>query len=144
MNFVGRHAIHKNEEGRVFIDRNGKLFEYILDYLRNGEWDIPRDDSLVAKLNREIKYFGLEQEEIEGIEEWVFAEHPKFGIGQNMVISNNGTAADHGAGWGSVLGNLEFKNGGVYYWEIKINDMKRYAEIGTRIFFDFSHFKRNR
>jgi len=28
--FSGRHAIKKNEEGRVFIDRDGKYFEYFL------------------------------------------------------------------------------------------------------------------
>jgi arginine utilization protein RocB len=57
--FSGRHTLHKNEEGRIFIDRNGKLFEYILDYLRDGEWIVTADPELLARLHREMEYYGL-------------------------------------------------------------------------------------
>jgi hypothetical protein len=33
--FSGRHPL-KLKNGRVFIDRNPKVFELVLDYLRNG------------------------------------------------------------------------------------------------------------
>ena len=37
---------------RIFIDRNGKIFEYILDYLRNpNEWSPPENKELVEKLS---------------------------------------------------------------------------------------------
>ena len=149
--FSGRHSIHKNDEGRVFIDRNGKLFEYILDYLRNGEWDFPKDDSLLAKLNREINYFGLElEEEVEECEKWVFANHPEFGIGKKWEFSNNGTTArcNHGAPGlfaSSVLGNIELKKDKIYYWEIKVEDMNLCLDIGIliRIFFEYLYSNRN-
>jgi hypothetical protein len=48
--FSGRHKIVKNEEGRVFIDRDGKMFRFILDFLRNGEWDFPDDPYLKKKI----------------------------------------------------------------------------------------------
>lgn len=48
----------KDEDGRYFIDRNGKIFEYVLDYLRDG--DIPSDKSLYCQLLREANFFLLD------------------------------------------------------------------------------------
>jgi len=47
--FSGRFENQKNDEGRIFIDRDGKLFEYILEFLRNDEWDLPEDLQLRKK-----------------------------------------------------------------------------------------------
>jgi len=33
--FSGRYALKKDEDGSYFIDRNGQLFEPILEWLRN-------------------------------------------------------------------------------------------------------------
>ncbi|KAL6080628.1 putative BTB/POZ domain-containing protein kctd15-like [Balamuthia mandrillaris] len=58
--FSGRHEIIKNDEGRVFIDRDGKLFRYILDFLRNNEWDLPHHKPhLLRKIRKEIDFYGL-------------------------------------------------------------------------------------
>jgi hypothetical protein len=35
--FSGRHELEKDDDGRVFIDRDGELFKYVLQYLREGE-----------------------------------------------------------------------------------------------------------
>ena len=85
--FSGRHSLNKNEEGRIFIDRNGKLFEYVLDYLRNGEWYLPDDIHTLMKLYREIEYFGLTSPKLQY---WKFEEHSKYEIGKGLEISNNG------------------------------------------------------
>lgn len=58
--FSGRHQVVKDEKGRVFIDRDGKLFRYILDFLRNDEWDLPNNDPyLLRKILQEIDFYGL-------------------------------------------------------------------------------------
>ena len=47
-------------DGRYFIDRNGQLFQHILDYLRDGEsWDVPSDLDLCRSLLREARFFCL-------------------------------------------------------------------------------------
>ena len=33
--FSGRHPIKLTKDGKVFIDRNPKAFEYVIEYLRN-------------------------------------------------------------------------------------------------------------
>ena len=37
----GRFASTKDKDGNFFVDRSGKYFEYILDYLRTGKWRVP-------------------------------------------------------------------------------------------------------
>lgn len=59
--FSGRHSLICNSKGYYFLDRDGKLFRYILNYLRNKEISIPRDNSqLIEDLLREAEYFQLE------------------------------------------------------------------------------------
>jgi hypothetical protein len=55
-----KFAPPKEIDGAVFLDRNPKIFEYVLDYLRNGcrvVFDIP--DNLVKSVCAEAEYFGL-------------------------------------------------------------------------------------
>lgn len=44
-------------DGTYFIDRNGALFGYLLDYLRNGRVHVP--ESLCHAVIQEAEYFGL-------------------------------------------------------------------------------------
>ena len=47
--------------GRIFIDRNGKIFDHILDFLRNGsEWMLPEKHDLVKRIYLEAKFYGIE------------------------------------------------------------------------------------
>lgn len=50
-----------DEEGRVFIDRNGELFDHVLDYLREGpeRWSIPADETLAHRLAQEFEFYQL-------------------------------------------------------------------------------------
>ena len=34
--FSGKHQLRTDDIGRVYLDRSGKQFDYILDYLTNG------------------------------------------------------------------------------------------------------------
>jgi len=58
---AGREVVMKDTEGNVFIDRDGSLFKFVLEYLRDGStWKMPEDDQyLLARLIREFKFFGL-------------------------------------------------------------------------------------
>lgn len=78
--FSGRFPIKKNEEGRVFIDRDASLFSIVLEYLRDGEFDIPEDSKIVSKLLREVKYYGLT-----GMEELLSKE---ISVGENTSNTN--------------------------------------------------------
>jgi len=46
-------------KGRIFIDRNGELFTYILDYLRTGEIDFPELDLYRPRVIREAEFYNL-------------------------------------------------------------------------------------
>ncbi|CEM10785.1 unnamed protein product [Vitrella brassicaformis CCMP3155] len=57
---TGRLLLPQDEEGFLFIDRNGRYFEYILDYLRSGTWDVP--SSLDRHVKRECRFYSLSPE----------------------------------------------------------------------------------
>ena len=46
-------------DGSYFIDRNGEVFGYILDYLRTQTLVVPRDPVLYVVLRRELCFYGL-------------------------------------------------------------------------------------
>ncbi|KAM7540926.1 hypothetical protein Aperf_G00000046790 [Anoplocephala perfoliata] len=49
-----------DKKGRVFIDRNGEIFSYILDYLRNPKSAIlPRSSDALDRLRQEAEYYNL-------------------------------------------------------------------------------------
>lgn len=51
----------RDSEGRIFVDRNGRIFEYILDYLRSDFLDInllPQLDKNMVK--RELDFYGID------------------------------------------------------------------------------------
>ena len=45
-------SLARDSKGRVFIDRDGVLFRYILDYLRNGSLILP--DNFQVRIQRNI------------------------------------------------------------------------------------------
>ena len=58
--FSGRHHITCNSKGYYFIDRDGKLFRYIINYLRTQEINLPSDNpELILELLVEAEYFQL-------------------------------------------------------------------------------------
>ncbi|XP_014281993.1 BTB/POZ domain-containing protein KCTD16 [Halyomorpha halys] len=50
----------KDAKGRIFIDRDGVLFRYVLDFLRNGSLVLPDNFRERERLRREALYYGLE------------------------------------------------------------------------------------
>ncbi|KAI6647272.1 BTB/POZ domain-containing adapter for CUL3-mediated RhoA degradation protein 3-like [Oopsacas minuta] len=58
--FSGRMNMDKDEEGWVLIDRDGKHFGFILNYLRNGEISLPESRQLCEEILTEAKYYLLD------------------------------------------------------------------------------------
>eukprot|EP01062_Namystynia_karyoxenos_P017824 TRINITY_DN16600_c0_g1_i1.p2 TRINITY_DN16600_c0_g1~~TRINITY_DN16600_c0_g1_i1.p2 ORF type:complete len:301 (+),score=88.36 TRINITY_DN16600_c0_g1_i1:77-904(+) len=54
-------ACHRDRQGRWFIDRNGALFEHVLDFLRDGALHgvLPHDGALLARVAAELAWYGL-------------------------------------------------------------------------------------
>ena len=55
--FSGRHELQTNDEGEVFIDRDGKHFGYILNMLRDASVEVPLKDR--AAFQTELCYHGI-------------------------------------------------------------------------------------
>lgn len=55
----GSSPLPKDAKGRVFIDRDGVLFRYILDYLRDGAVVLPEGFREGERLKQEALHFGL-------------------------------------------------------------------------------------
>eukprot|EP01087_Luapelamoeba_hula_P024442 TRINITY_DN9301_c0_g2_i1.p1 TRINITY_DN9301_c0_g2~~TRINITY_DN9301_c0_g2_i1.p1 ORF type:complete len:515 (-),score=65.68 TRINITY_DN9301_c0_g2_i1:18-1562(-) len=59
--FSGRHTLVRDDEGYVFIDRDGSLFKHVLAFLRKGErWLPPEDDCVRRALRDEFDFFQLQ------------------------------------------------------------------------------------
>ena len=49
----------EDSQRRLFFDRDGQLFKYILDYLRDRTCPLPSDPYLLSRIVNEANYFGL-------------------------------------------------------------------------------------
>ncbi len=54
-----RTAFGRDSKNRIFIDRDGVLFRYILDYLRNNKLSLPENFSERDRLRNEADYYRL-------------------------------------------------------------------------------------
>ncbi len=57
--FSGKIPVRVDEDGYVFIDRDGKYFSNILNFLRNGSLEPPRDRSACYDLYKEAEFYQL-------------------------------------------------------------------------------------
>merc|ERR1711879_1030920 len=58
--FSGRLPTRLDRENRFFIDRDGRLFHHILNYLRDGKFPVNLSVSERSELEREASFYGLE------------------------------------------------------------------------------------
>ena len=57
--FSGRHQVTPDDDGSFFIDRNGRHFQHILDYLRNGLIQVELNTAESRGLAVEAEFYGL-------------------------------------------------------------------------------------
>ncbi|XP_044739211.1 BTB/POZ domain-containing protein KCTD16 [Chrysoperla carnea] len=57
--FSGRQQVPRDAKGRYFIDRDGVLFRYVLDYLRNKSLILPESFKEKERLRQEALYYNL-------------------------------------------------------------------------------------
>lgn len=57
--FTGRELIAKDSKGRYFLDRDGVLFRYVLDYLRDGTVVLPDCFREKERLKKEAEKYAL-------------------------------------------------------------------------------------
>ena len=75
----GRVENTLSKDGNIFIDRNGTLFEYILDFLRNGRLPSRLSDVLLVDLRDEAMFYQ--------IPELVQLLEDKLVTGKNAIIA---------------------------------------------------------
>lgn len=65
--FSGRFAVKKTEDQRVFIDRDGAMFEPVLRYLRDRVVEVEGlDRTSLRRLQREFAFYGIAVEPVPG------------------------------------------------------------------------------
>ncbi|KAH7728138.1 Protein F46G10.1 a [Aphelenchoides avenae] len=58
---INPYNVSRDAQGRIFIDRCGKLFRYVLQYMRDGRHTVlPDDATLLKQISREAEFFGVE------------------------------------------------------------------------------------
>ena len=68
--------IVKDNKGKYFIDRDGVLFRYVLDYVRNGKLVLPENFHEKERLKQEAEYFKLGSM-VKSIDKAVIVHTPK-------------------------------------------------------------------
>lgn len=58
--FGGRFSSFRDEVGRYFIDANGEMFKYILDFLRRNKLSVPHNFDNYEALLSEAEYFQIQ------------------------------------------------------------------------------------
>jgi len=59
--FSGRFNLPKDNNGSIFIDRDGTHFRYILNYLRDKSVNLPNDKTLYKDLLNEAIFYQMEE-----------------------------------------------------------------------------------
>ncbi|XP_034935069.1 BTB/POZ domain-containing protein KCTD12 [Chelonus insularis] len=57
--FTGKSPVEKDAKGKYFLDRDGVLFRYVLDFLRNDTLTLPEGFRERERLRREAVYYKL-------------------------------------------------------------------------------------
>ena len=58
--FSGRHDVTTDDQGRCFIDGDGSLFRYVLNFLRRSELALPEDFKELDMLRKEAAFYQLQ------------------------------------------------------------------------------------
>jgi hypothetical protein len=152
--FQNQFVIEKDQEGRIFFDRDGEYFNYILNYLRQqgnvNEINFPFENrQIISQLILESKYFGfhhLTNYLIFKNKKEVKLKFEKFSPlrGKNAFLFRNGKSfTSFKSGWATIYveSPLDFKKNNFIEFDLKIsNNSKCHFGIQKR---SLIHFDRN-
>lgn len=77
--FSGRHSLQTDSNGRIFIDRNFKNFNAIVDYIRNGGQFFESQKKHLDVFENELNYWGISKND------FIKQDMDKFEIIQRMI-----------------------------------------------------------
>lgn len=117
--FSGKQKIPRDSRGRFFIDRDGILFRYILDYLRNSKLALPENFSERDRLFVEAEYFRMK-----GLSKALHREQDRARTGRD--ISHNKASGFLSIG---VRGTYAFGRDGVA--DVKFRKLQRILVCGN-------------
>lgn len=116
--FSGKQKIPRDSRGRFFIDRDGILFRYILDYLRNSKLALPENFSEKDRLYIEAEYFRLK-----GITKALHREQDRTKTGRDVSNRPSGFLSI------GVRGTYAFGRDGVA--DVKFRKLQRILVCGN-------------
>ncbi|CAH1269263.1 KCTD21 [Branchiostoma lanceolatum] len=76
-----------DEHGRCFIDRDGKLFRYVLNFLRTSELLLPKNFDELRQLKKEAEFYSI-QPLTEALSQYQFGQFATV----HMMMSTSSTA----------------------------------------------------
>ena len=106
--FSGRFAAQKDSNGNYFIDRDGALFRYVLDFLRNGELQVLENPNEFGSLLKEAEFFQIPaltdavKQQMEGRDGHKSTDKPE----KTEVITMFGSEGIYGSSFTSLSGRL--------------------------------------
>eukprot|EP01062_Namystynia_karyoxenos_P030965 TRINITY_DN23015_c0_g1_i1.p1 TRINITY_DN23015_c0_g1~~TRINITY_DN23015_c0_g1_i1.p1 ORF type:complete len:479 (+),score=115.42 TRINITY_DN23015_c0_g1_i1:146-1582(+) len=124
--FSGRYQIQTDDQQRYFIDRDGKYFDIILNFLRDGSVGPIPDEHVRDRVIREARFYTLEP-----LLE-LLLQSPRDGAAtaapfcwdcfspQVLTDSSFMTVSTTSTTWVHAWSSLEISEG-VHYWEVKID-----------------------
>ena len=86
--FSGNHNLQKHN-GRIFIDRDGKTFKLLIQYLRNGKIPIFEDEKQKQNFNEECDYWQIPINDNNNINKSPFLFDSNW-CAETLNIENNG------------------------------------------------------
>mmetsp|Transcript_2752 Transcript_2752/g.9728 ORF Transcript_2752/g.9728 Transcript_2752/m.9728 type:complete len:661 (+) Transcript_2752:204-2186(+) len=95
--FSGRHALRADKDGTVLIDRDGRAFQHILNYLRSPEdFQVPHDEAEYQQLLLDAEFYRMPQALFEKLLYLDSVEcTPSFAVGEELVVSTNDNLSYH-------------------------------------------------
>ncbi len=126
----GEVPIIKDKDGNIFLDKNGAIFEYILDYLRDKQLVYPDNAKMKKRMKEELKEMGLL--EAKKADKWHW--DTKWTHGGITTTNKHNTGIKKGNdGLGVICGTQQFDDG-EYEWEIKVDKLPNSYWMAVGVF----------
>ncbi len=126
----GEVPIIKDKDGNIFLDKNGVIFEYILDYLRDKQLVYPDNPKMKKRMKEELKEMGL----LEAKKTVKWNWDPKWAHGGIEVSNKNSTGVKKGNDGLGIISGTQRLDDGEYEWEIKVDKLPNSYWMAVGVF----------